>query len=153
MKKLINLFIFSVLVITVSISFAGKNNFQFQIIGYHTQRQGGQILDLYIRYAMKDDVDYSNYPDYRELREIAVKYLEPTNALPVNTFWEVIAAKLAEHLMSKYPISGISTQILVYPNESGVIYEPGFHGPIYTVGDVVPLAQVVVPTESRKVFK
>ena len=153
MKKLIYLFVFSVLVITINISFAGKNNFQFQINGYHTQRQGGQILDLYIRYAMKDDVDYSKYPDYRELREIAVKYLEPTNALPVNTFWEVIAAKLAEDLMSKYPISGISTQFLVYPNESGAIYEPGFHGPIYTVGDVVPLAQVVVPTDSRKSFK
>jgi hypothetical protein len=153
MKKLIYLLFFSVLAITANISFAGKNNFQFQISEYHTQRQGGQILDLYIRYAMKEDVDYSKYPDYRELRKIAVKYLEPTDALPVNTYWEVIAAKLAKDLMSKYPISGISTQVLVYPNENGAIYEPGFHGPIYTEGDVVPLAQVVIPTDSLKGFK
>jgi hypothetical protein len=33
----------------------------------------------------------------------------------------------------------------VYPNENGDIYEPGFHGPIYTVGDVIALNQVVSP--------
>lgn len=88
----------------------------------------------------------------RKLREIAIKYLEPTETLQVNTFWEVIAAKIAEDLISKYPISGISTQILAYPNENGSIYEPGFHGSIYTVGDVIPLSQVVMPTESSKRF-
>lgn len=150
MKKIIYLFVFSLLALTVNISFAGKNNFQFQISKYHTERQEGQTLDLYVRYAMKDDVDYSKYPDYRELRKIAIKYLEPTTDIPKNTYWEVIAAKIAEDLMSKYPISGISTQILVYPNESGAIYEPGFHGPIYTVGDVIPLTQVVLPIDSRK---
>lgn len=153
MKKIIHLFIFSVLLTATSISFASKNNFQFQVSRYHTERQGGQTLDMYIRYAMKDGVDYSSYPDYRELRAIAMKYLEPTNTLPINTYWEVIAAKLGDDLMSKYPMSGISVQLLVYPNEKGDIYEPGFHGPIYTVGDVIPLTQVVVPAATNENLK
>lgn len=145
MKKIIYLVIFSVLLSTANFAFASKNNFQFQISSYKTQRQGGQTLDLYVRYAMKDNVDYSSYPDYRDLRSITLKYLEPTDALPVNIFWEIIAAKMAEELMSRYPLSGISVQMLVYPNEQGSIFEPGFHGPIYTTGDVIPLSQVVIP--------
>lgn len=128
--------------------YAAKNNFQFQISRYHTARQGGQTLDFYVRYAMKDDVDYSKYPDYRELRNIVLPYLEPSEKLPVNTFWEIIAEKIAVDLVSRYPLAGISVQLLVHPNESGSISEPGFHGPIYTVGDVIPLSQVVIPTDT-----
>ncbi len=100
---------------------------------------------MYVRYAMKDDADYSLYPDYRVLRSSVISYLEPSEKLPVNTFWEIIAANIGDELMSKYPFSGISVQMLVYPNENGTISEPGFHGPIYTVGDVTPLTDVVVP--------
>lgn len=153
MKKVMYLFVFSVLLATTNVSFASKNNFQFQVSRYHTERQGGQTLDLYIRYAMKDQADYSSYPDYRELRTVAMKYLEPSNTLPVNTYWEIIAAKLGEDLMSKYPFSGISIQLLVYPNEKGAIYEPGFHGPIYTAGDVLPLTQVVMPAAINEGLK
>ena len=137
--------IFSLSLTLASFAFAGKMNFQFQISDYHTQRQAGQTLDVYVRYAIKDKVASSKYPDYRELRKIVISYLEPTASLPVNIFWEVIAAQLAEDLMSRYSFSGISVQILVHPNERGVIFEPGFHGPIYTVGDVIPLSQVVIP--------
>ena len=100
---------------------------------------------------MKDNVDYSKYPDYKELRNITMKYLEPTKKLPVNTYWEIIAAKLGQELMSKYPFfSGVSIQFLVHPNENGTISEPGFHGPIYTTGDVVALSQVVMPNHIDK---
>ena len=145
MKKIIHIFVISWIMVAGGVAFASKNNFQFQISHYHTQRQSGQTLDVNIRYAMKDGVDYSNYPDYRELRTIAMKYLEPSANLPINTFWEVIAEKLGEELMSRYPFSGISVQMLVYPNEKGVISEPGFHGPIYTVGDVIPFTQILLP--------
>lgn len=110
MKKLPQYILFAMLLVVTTLSFAAKNNFQFQIENYHTQRQSGQTFDFYIRYAMKDDVDYSKYPDYRELRNIAMSYFEPTEALPVNTYWEVIAATLADDLMSRYPLAGISVQ-------------------------------------------
>ncbi len=155
MKKLIHLFIFCMMLSIATISFAGvgKNNFQFQISEYHTQRQGGQTLDVYIRYAMKDNVDYSQYFDYRNLRENVLKYLEPSADLPANVFWEIIVAKLAEELRAKYSLAGISVQFLVYPNEKGAVYEPGFHGPIYTVGDVIPLTQVVTPVGIHQASK
>lgn len=145
MNKVIQVIIVSVLLSVTSLAFASKNNFQFQVDGYHTKRQGGQTLNVYVRYALKDNADYSSYPDYRELRTIAMRYLEPTDKLPENTFWEIIAAKLGEELMSRYPFSGVSVQFLVHPNDGGAVYEPGFHGPIYTIGDVIPLTQVVMP--------
>lgn len=147
LKKVILVAFFAVSLFAASYVFAANNNFQFQISNYHTTRQSGQVIDVFVRYAMKDDVDYTKYPDYRELRKIALKYLEPTSDLPVNIFWEVIAAKMAKDLMKRYPFAGISVQLLVHPNETGDIYEPGFHGPIYTVGDVIPLSQVVMPKQ------
>lgn len=147
MKKLIQLVMVSLLLTTAPLSFAAKNNFQFQINNYHTQRQAGQTFDFYVRYAMKDDVDYTQYPDYRELRSIVMSYFEPTDALPINTYWEIIAAKLADDLMSRYPLAGISVQLLVHDNEKGTIAEPSDHGPIYTVGDVIPLNQTGHPSK------
>jgi hypothetical protein len=149
MNKFLQIILICLTMAATSMIYAAKNNFQFQISNYHTERQGGQSLDLYVRYTIKDDVDYSQYPDYRELRNIALPYLEPSEKLPVNTFWEIIAAKIAEDLMPRYPIVGISVQILVYPNEKGSISEPGFHGPIYTIGDVIPFSQVVIPNSSN----
>lgn len=145
MNKFIQVIIILLVMTATSMVYAAKNSFQFQINSYHTQRQGGQTIDFYVRYTIKDDVDYSKYPDYRELRNIVLPYLEPSEQLPVNIFWEVIAAKIGDDLKSRYPMAGISVQLLVHPNESGSISEPGFHGPIYTVGDVVPLSQVVMP--------
>lgn len=145
MNKFSQIIIIFITIMASGIAYAAKNNFQFQISGYHTERQSGQTLDVYVRYAMKDDVDYSKYPDYREPRKIVLSYLEPSEKLPINTYWEIIAAKIGEDLMSQYPMAGISVQLLVYPSESGTIFEPGFHGPIYTKGDVIPFSQVVMP--------
>lgn len=47
--------------------------------------------------------------------------------------------------MSKYPLAGISIQLITYTNENGNISEPGYHGPIYTVGDVIPFSQSIMP--------
>ena len=153
MKKLTSVFILSLLISSTALAFA-KNNFQFQINSYHTQRQGGQTLDVYVRYAMKDNVPYSQYPDYRDLRKITLVYLEPSKELPVNTYWEIIAAKIGNDLKLRYPLSGVSVQLLVSPNEHGNIseasFEPGFHGPIYTKGDVIPLSQIIPSNMMQK---
>lgn len=143
MRRYIYFLVISIFIIGSTSVFASKNNFQFEMSGYHTQRQSGQTLDMYVRYAMKDNVSYSQYPDYRELRRIAASYLEPTPELPANVYWEIISEKIANDLMSRYPLSGVSVQLLVYPNESKDSFEPGFHGPIYTTGDVIPFNQVV----------
>jgi hypothetical protein len=147
MNKFILMIIIVFTVTATNLVYAAKNTFQFQINNYHTARQGGQTLDIYVRYSMKDNIDYSQYSDYRELRNIVLPYLEPSKKLPENTFWEIIASKIGDDLMSRYPMAGISVQILVAPNENGPISEPGFHGPIYTVGDVIPFSQVVMPTQ------
>lgn len=144
MKKTIYALVVSILLTTTSFTFASSNNFQFQIKDYHTQRQAGQTLDVNIRYALRDDMDSSKYPDYRELREKAMRYLEPTSDLPVNTYWELIAKAIGDDLMRSYQLAGISVQISVHTNENGTISEPGLHGPIYTIGDINPLANNVI---------
>ncbi|MBI5448470.1 MAG: hypothetical protein HY939_07100 [Gammaproteobacteria bacterium] len=140
MRKIIYGLLISVLLTTTSLAFASKNNFQFQVKEYHTQRQSGQTLDLNIRYALKDDLAISQYPDYRDLREKALHYLEPSEKLPADVYWELIAQEIGTDLMSHYPLSGISVQILVYSNDDPGRYEPGLHGPTYTVGDVIPFS-------------
>lgn len=85
MKSILQV-IFILVTILSAQAYASKNNFQFQIDQYHTTRQSGQTLDVNVRYAMKDNVSYDQYPDYRELRKIALKYLEPTADLPINTY-------------------------------------------------------------------
>ena len=147
MKKFIQLLLIHVLIFSSAAVFANKNNFQFQISEYHTQRQSGQTLAVYVRYALKDSVESSQYPDYRNLRAVVASYLEPSTKLPIDTYWEIIAEKMAQDLMSQYPLAGISIQLLVYPSERADAFEPGFHGPIYTVGDVIPLNQVVIPAD------
>jgi len=117
-----------------------SNLFQFQIQHYHTKRQAGQTLDVYVRYKLNKDLPHNQYPDYLALRKRVVKYLEPSKEFPENTYWEFIAEKIGNDLFQHFPIAGISVQLLVYPNEKGKIYEPGFHGPIYTKGNIPPLA-------------
>lgn len=143
MKKIIYLVLILAFTMSGSFAYASKNVFQFQINRYHTQRQSGQTLEVYVRYALKDSVDYSAFPDYLALRKTVLTYLEPTKELPTNTYWEIIAAKIGDDLAAHFPLSGVSVQLLVHGNETGEIYEPGFHGPIYTIGDVTPLGQIV----------
>lgn len=140
MKKIFYVVLIGLSLVFSNLAFASKNNFQFQVKKYHTQRQSGQTLDLNIRYALRDDVESSRYPDYRELREKALQYLEPSDGLPTNIFWEIIAAEIGQKLMADYPLSGVSIQLIVYDNVEGTgsSYEPGDHGPIFTVGDVIP---------------
>ncbi|QDP72711.1 hypothetical protein FOG18_09160 [Legionella israelensis] len=145
MKNYIRLFLLSALLLAAQFSFADKSNiqvrndFQFQIQQYHTQRQGGQELNVYVCYALKKDLDSSQYPDYRLLRKQVLDYLEPSDELPTNTYWEIIAERIGDDLFAQFPIEGVSVQLLVFPNESGEMYEPGFHGPIFTKGKIDPL--------------
>lgn len=136
-----------VFILFSSLSFAGSqnlshkvhNDFQFQIQKYHTQRQTGQILNVYVRYALKKGLPTKDYPDYIPMRQVVLNYLEPTAELPANVFWEIVAQKIGDELYATFPIEGVSVQLLVFPSEEGHMFEPGFHGPIYTKGKIKPL--------------
>lgn len=141
-RAMVFVFLCSIFLLNAS-SFAQqstKSLFQFQVQQYHTKRQGGQTLNLYVRYALAEDLPLEQYPDYIPMRKLALEHLDPTEKLPENIFWEVITKEIAIALQKKFPIIGVSVQIIVFPSAPGHHYEPGFHGPIYTQGEITPLA-------------
>ncbi|MDP3561649.1 MAG: hypothetical protein Q8R83_05695 [Legionellaceae bacterium] len=118
-----------------------KNYFQFSIAQYHTQRQSGQTINVYVRYAYTPHLSQDKYPDYRVLRTAILKYMEPSKELPAEVYWEIIATQMGKELMKNFPISGVSIQLDVKGNENPDPNksEPGDHGPIFTIGDIAPL--------------
>lgn len=116
-----------------------RNYFQFEIPKYETKRQGGQTLSVYVRFAYKKGLPEADYVDYRLMREEVLKFMEPTDEYPINVYWEILATAVGKSLMKHYPLDGVSVQFLVFDNQSQGIYEPGDHGPIYTIGDIAPL--------------
>lgn len=116
-----------------------KNYFQFVIPHYHTARQSGQDVDVYVRYAYRANLPVEQYPDYRELRTSVLRYMEPSEELPRDTFWEIIATQMGTELMKNFPLDGISIQLNVHDNQTPPSYEPGDHGPVFTTGNIAPL--------------
>lgn len=116
-----------------------KHYFQFKIACYHTTRQSGQTINVYVRYAYKTGIKDHEYPDYRLLRDRVMNYMEPSENFPEATFWEILARSMAEELMKDYPLAAVSVQLEVLDNPSPDAYEPGDHGPTYTIGDIPPL--------------
>lgn len=118
-----------------------KNYFQFNILKYHTQRQFGQTVSVYIRYAYIKDLPENEYPDYRKLRTTVLKYMEPSSEYPNEVFWEILATRMGRDLMKNYPLGGVSVQLDVLDNQNPDPneYEPGDHGPIFTIGEIEPL--------------
>jgi len=115
------------------------NYFQFAIADYHTSRQSGQTIDIYVRYAYKKTLAENAYPDYKLLRTDLLPYLEPSNELPTDVYWEIIASKMGKALMRKYPLAGISIQLHILDNNNSNKDEPGDHGSTFTMGEIRPL--------------
>lgn len=116
-----------------------KNYFQFAIPEYHTTRQSGQTVNIYVKYAYKKKTPTNEYPDYRTLRSVVLKYMEPSEEFPAEVFWEIIANNMGRELMQHFPLDGVSIQLEVLDNQNPDGYEPGDHGPTFTVGDIPPL--------------
>jgi hypothetical protein len=116
-----------------------KNYFQFVIPKYHTTRQSGQTVNIYVRYAYQKNLPTSEYPDYRNLRTTILKYMEPSDKFPAEVFWEILATNMAKELMKDFPLAGVSIQLIVLDNQDPNTYEPGDHGPIVTIGKIAPL--------------
>jgi hypothetical protein len=119
---------------------ADKRDFLFQVAGYKTKNQGGQTINLYFHYRYNDGIADTDIPNYVDLRTEALKYLNGIDTTK-NPYWETLDKTLCTQLKSDFPIEAISCQMQVYPdNRKGLPYEPGFHGTIYTIGDIEPLA-------------
>ena len=116
-----------------------RNDFYFAISKYKTQRQGGQIVNIYVKFAYKKELPTSKYVDYRLMRKDILQYMEPSSELPVQIYWEIIATKIGRELIKKYPIEGVSVQLEVLDNLNPDTYEPGDHGPIFTIGTIEPI--------------
>lgn len=116
-----------------------RNYFQFVIPKYETTRQGGQKVSVYVRFAYKKGLPQSEYVDYRVMRTDLLNYMEPSDKYPTNVFWEVLATVMGQDLMQHYPLEGVSVQLVVFDNPNPDAYEPGDHGPVYTIGDIAPL--------------
>lgn len=148
MKNLFKAIILLAIISHGSISFGASNDelkyehnyFQFVIPKYHTTRQSGQTVDIYVRYAYKKNLSPSDYPDYRKLRANVLKYMEPSGKFPENIFWEIIASNMGRELIKDFPLEGVSIQLIVHDNQTPKSYEPGAHGPIFTLGNILPLA-------------
>jgi hypothetical protein len=116
-----------------------RNYFQFIIPKYHTMRQSGQTVTIYVRYAYRKDLPTNQYPDYRVLRAKILKYMEPSEEFPGELFWEILATHMGKELMKDFPLDGLSIQLTVLDNQNPNSYEPGDHGPIVTLGNIAPL--------------
>ena len=116
-----------------------RNYFQFAIPKYHTKRQLGQIVDIYVRYAYTEKLDIKKYPDYRLLRTAVLAYMQPSPKLPMNLYWEIIATKMGKKLMADFPLAGVSIQLNVRDKQNSKNDDPGDHGPIFTMGKIAPL--------------
>ena len=106
--------------------------FEFQISNFVTPRQGGQVINVGIYYKYRTE----DYPNYLELREITISILN--NFGDENTFWEIIAQEIGNTLFNKYcnQITGIKVKLSVLPHTTNNNFEPGLHGPTYTIGEI-----------------
>lgn len=120
-------------------SISERNYFQFEVPNYETQRQGGQTVSIYVRFAYKKGLPSSEYVDYRLMRALVLTYMEPSTEYPAELFWEILATAMGRELMKKYPIEGVSIQLIVLDNQDPNAFEPGDHGPIYTAGNILPM--------------
>ncbi|KTD40699.1 hypothetical protein [Legionella parisiensis] len=116
-----------------------RNYFQFVIPQYHTSRQSGQTVNIYVRYAYNKNLPNNKYPDYRVLRAAVLRYMEPTVEFPAEVFWEILATAMGRDLMKNYPLDGVSIQLDVLDNQNPNSFEPGDHGPTFTIGEIEPL--------------
>lgn len=122
--------------------------FDFQITNLITSNQKGQVLNIGARYKYRMDVINNNYGNdneqtsdnyinYVDVRNYIIEFMEKkANAYQ---YWEVFAKDIGDELYKKYykQVSGWEINVTVLPHiQTSNLYEPGIHGPIYTIGDI-----------------
>ena len=117
-----------------------RQEFQFDILNFKTERQYGRTLDVVIRYRYRRDLSSAEFPDYREIRKDTLEFIRVRPKEPADEYWEVLNADLVQHLYDSYPLSGITSLIRVHPDPNPKLEEPGWHSSIATTGDILPLS-------------
>ena len=125
-------------------------DFVFIVSHFNSSRQFGKCLNIVVKYryspGTKANSTGGGYLDYREVRRLALKFAQPSTALPIGVQWEVINEELAKAIFAKYPsqIKAVSSQIQVLSEVNPYISEPGNHGSVITISDdstFVPLEE------------
>jgi hypothetical protein len=114
--------------------------FMFQVIGYKTENQGGQTMNMYFHYRYNNGIATKDIPNYLDLRKDALAFIDGVDA-KANPYWETLTLELCTQLKDDYPVEGISCQLQIYPDKRpGLPYEPGYHTSITTLGNIDALA-------------
>ena len=122
-------------------------DFMFQVIGYKTENQGGQTMNMFFHYRYDNGIATKDIPNYIDLRKDAIAFIDGVDA-KANPYWETLTLELCTQLKDKYPVEGISCQLQIYPDDrEGLPYEPGYHTSITTLGNIDPLAIPGPPAE------
>lgn len=121
---------------------AESRDFMFEINNFYTKNQGGQTVNMYFHYRYNDGIQTADIPDYRELRNDVLDYMNNLN-ISEEPYWETLTKTVCENLKNKYPIEAISCQFQVATDtHSGLPNEPGTHSSITTIGNIEPLAVI-----------
>ena len=128
-------------------------DFTFVVSHFNSSRQYGKCLNMIVKYryqqnqtSLPKDLEVQGYfLDYREVRDMALKYAQPLpspSPLSMPAQWELVNQVFAEDVMKTYEnrIVAISSQIQVLSqSDRSEIHEPGTHGSIVTI-DKTPYA-------------
>lgn len=116
-----------------------QREFMFQIIGFKTRNQGGQVVNMFFYYRYQSGLPEDQLPNYIKLRDDVIDYLDTVD-VKGNPYWETLNAELCSCLKNGFPVEAISCQLQVKGDlGAGVKYEPGYHSSIETIGDIQPL--------------
>lgn len=116
-----------------------SRDFMFQVIGLKTPNHGGRTINLFFHYRYSDGITDGEIPDFIELRDQAVDYLN-TADLSANPYWEVLNHHMCTQLKKNYPLQAISCLMQVVGTENPPPHEaPGYRSSIETIGDIEPL--------------
>ena len=94
-------------------------DFTFVVSHFNSTRQYGKCLNIVVKYryvpGALPNATGGGYLDYRDMREMAMDFAQPTADLPMPVQWEEITMRFNEAVLEKYKhsIIALSTQIQV----------------------------------------
>lgn len=94
-------------------------DFTFVVSHFNSTRQYGKCLNIIVKYryvpGALPNATGGGYLDYRDMRDTAMQFAQPTADLPMAVQWEEITMRFNEEVLEKYEnsIVALSTQIQV----------------------------------------
>ena len=94
-----------------------QEGFSFSLQNLQVSQQGGNTLDLSVRYAYRAGIRNDEYPDYRLLARTCEEFLRdyPNK----KAFWEVLNKELTATLLERFPaLNSITVEMQVEPTST-----------------------------------